>query len=245
VFEKVAFLFLLALIISCKQKEAKRLSFNKDSLFSVYLNNMNKSQVTDSKDLNFNILQAYKNNDSLLLYKTIHKQVENAKFKEHIEKIYSALNLKKVNEIDAEQVYRFNFSSAFCITPTVLTVYKKNNTIRLQLIVYQADFNYEKIKVLHEINKEISIENWNKFELKLSQADVWGLKSDNEIQVLDGCAMIFSGYEKLENGNKETRECFIKRQVYTTLREPFDFLMMISGNTKGCYWIKLAGQQAT
>ena len=73
----------------------------------------------------------------------------------------------------------------------------------------------------------------------MKKADFWGLKSTNGEQGLDGSTLITTGFTKGSNTYEgKPKYNYVYRWGYSTLSDPFSFVLKLSGNTQGCLVVK-------
>lgn len=235
------FLFIatvLILISSCKRSDKPVITFNRDSALKSYLQFIDTLPYYDTTDLNYKVLQAYQNNDSSFFIKFFKEQKRKEEFLKQWANNDTCVKLKSLEDLGVDQAYRFKYTSAFCSMPIVATVTKKGDIINLHFIVYQTQYDTVHCKIINEINKKMTLHNWEDFYRMLMQADIWGLKRENGISGVDGSTITFTAFENIPNTSRPARQCYVERWVYSTLSDAFDYTLKLSGNTKGCYWIK-------
>ena len=75
----------------------------------------------------------------------------------------------------------------------------------------------------------------------LRMADFWGLKKDNDYHGLDGDEMTVIGFIRGNTLYKSSNKFhYVNRWLVarSTLSLPFNLILKLSGNKKGCIWIE-------
>lgn len=228
----------LLLFSSCERSAKQVATFNRDTDLQNYLLVLDSLPYYDTTDLNYKALKAYQKNDSNFFIEFAEEKKRKQEFLKQWANSDTCVKLKPLDSLGVDQAYRFKFISAFCSMPIIATVTKKGEEVNLHFIVYQSQYDTVRCEMINEINKKLTLDNWEDFSMKLMQADIWGLKRDNGISGLDGSTMTFTAFENIPNTSRPPRQCFVERWSYSTLKEPFDYIVKLSGNTKGCFWIQ-------
>ena len=232
-------LLLVVIFCSCRNIEKQTGTFNKDTALIKYLRTLDSLPYYDTTDLNYKVLKAYKNNDSIFFIELDRKQLREKERSFRYLLQDSCIHLKKLEELGVEQAYRFIYTSPFCGKPIVATATKKGYYFNLHFLIYEPSHDTVPCRIITEFNKKMTSDNWDNFFNKLMFADIWGLKRENGITGLDGSTMTFIGYQTDTTISYiPTKQCYINRWVFSTMREPFDYLLKLSKNKKGCYWIQ-------
>ena len=150
----------------------------------------------------------------------------------------SCIHLKNLKELNCDRAYRFIYHSAFCYDPIVATITKKQDSINLHFLVYHLKHDTTPCRVITEFNRRLTSDNWDNFYNNLENADIWGLKRENGRRGVDGSTLTFMAYENEAYVRNNPRHCYIHRWVYSSLNETFDYVLKISGNKTGCYWVQ-------
>jgi hypothetical protein len=234
--------FLLAvcfvLLSSCNRNDSPVITFNRDTALNSYLQFLDSLPYYDTSDLNYKALKAYKNNDSNFFYEFSNEQKIKKEFQNQLASNDTCIKLANLQDLSVDQAYRFKFIPAFCSMPIVTTITKKGDIINLHFIVYQTQYDTINCKMINEIKKQLTLKNWEDFCLKLKQADIWGLKRENGISGLDGSKITFTGFENYPNRDLPSRHFYIERWGSSTLNDAFNYTILMSGNTKGYFYIK-------
>lgn len=196
-------------------------------------------EYTDTADINYKILKAYLSNDTGFFGKL---KMDIARKKE-LRNLYnnndSCIHQKPLQDLNVNEGYRFVYTGAFCDKILNITVTNNGNSANIHFILFQDVWLNKECKIISEYDKQISPENWQKFLELIDKADFWGLKSTNGRKGLDGSTLITTGFTKGHRTSELTPKFnYVYRWGYTTLNEPFYFILKLSGNTQGCLVIK-------
>lgn len=73
----------------------------------------------------------------------------------------------------------------------------------------------------------------------LVQADFWGLKKDNGVHGLDGNSLTVTGYKK-SGYSPGDQFNYVYRWLWQdySISAPFNLVLKLSGNKKGCVWVE-------
>ena len=236
----ISCLIILSTITSCKDRLSNRLNFSlKDSVLKEHLLAMDSIPYYDTTEINYKVLKAYQNNDTTF-FKSLRIEIQKeSEYRRRWENSDSCVHLKKINELNADEAYRFFYYPAFCPSPIIATITKRDTNINLHFIVYQSNYDTISCKIITEFNKKLTMKNWEDFSSKLGLADIWGLKRENGMQGFDGTTIRFIGYQKSNPYyNQKEKVCYVHRWEVTTLRDAFDIILKVSKNKKGCVWIE-------
>ncbi len=203
------YLILILLIISlfsCTEESSNAKTALKDSVLKTHLLEVDSLDFYDTTDINYKLIKAYYNNDTLSLKKIAESIYSNKRFKKQWEFSDSCVHLTKLKDSKADSIYRFIYSQAFSPYETNLTVSKTGDTARIHLVVYQTSRDTIPCEIIDEFDKILSIKEWNEFDASLSSADFWGLKDDNGIHGVDGSDLTIYAFIKGDNSNWHPRK---------------------------------------
>lgn len=129
---------------------------------------------------------------------------------------------------------------SYCYNPIVITLTRFDKNYNLHFTLFENSKDSSCYKVSSDFNKKLTEKNWSDIQTHLILADIWGLKTSNdEKESLDGSCIIFSAFIKdTRYHHYKNNYCIVYRKEFSTLREFIDLTLKISGNTKGCYWVK-------
>lgn len=227
-----------ALIISCNTiTERNRTVSVKDSLLKQYFLELDSLPYYDTTDVNYQVLKAFHSNDTNFLKALNIKLREERDYHNRWALGGSCLHLKKIQELGAEEAFRFDFLPPFCSTPINITITFKNDSASLEFLLYQNAFDTAKCNIISHFSKSLTKEQWEEFRSKLWNGDIWGLKRENGIHGMDGSNLTFIGYQSGKKYQRPDKIIYGERWVYSSLKEAFEYALIVSGNRKGCYSI--------
>ena len=162
--------------------------------------------------------------------------------------IDSCVHLKKISELNADEVYRFSHGEAFCFYKQRVTVTRKGDSISLHYLEYSGTDDGNVIeyrdktglrrfgpgcRIEKEFHKSSTKKDWEDLENKIEETDYWGLK-EREVRVIrDGSSWQIDAYtrkpEKI-NGSQV-------RSVYRNSPNNNSFASL------GLFFMKLAGEK--
>ncbi|MGC4104051.1 hypothetical protein [Ferruginibacter sp.] len=230
----------LVIITSCTQKCNDQLKYSiRDTVLKQHLAELDSLPYYDTTDINYKVLKAYQNNDTTF-FKNLIVQIKKQKEYSHYGSLMDdCIHQPELNDLGADEAYRFIFLSAFCIEPINVTVTKKGDSANLHFLLYQGQYDTIPCKIESEYDKKLTSAQWEEFSNKLFQADIWGLKRDNGMHGVDGSSITFIGYVKGNPSfNRPDKFCYVSRWEFSTLHDALTLLLKISGNKKGCYWVQ-------
>lgn len=236
----IATLFFLIAFNGCKERYYNNSNpYLRDSLLKEYFSEIDSLPYYDTTDINYRVLRAYQNSDTALL-KSLNSQIKKQnEFIRYRSLRDSCIHQKPLQQLDADEAYRFILLPAFCSTPINVTITKKGDSINLHFLLYQIKFDTASCRIISEYEKKLTSEQWQEFSNKLLLADIWGLKPENGIHGFDGSTITFAAYQKGNPSfNRIDKISFGTRWEFSTLYDPLQFILKISGNKKGCYWIQ-------
>ncbi len=175
-------LLLIFSLCSCNEKNDSTTLSLRDSVLKAYLSEVDSLDFYDTTDMNYKLIKAYYNNDTIF-FKKFEKKDSNA-----------------------DSIYRFIYSQAFSPYETNLTVSKSGDTAKIHALVYQTSRDTIPCEIIDEFDKKISLKEWNEFNTSLSSADFWGLKEDNGIHGFDGSTLTIYAFIKGDNTNWHPRK---------------------------------------
>jgi hypothetical protein len=224
---------------SCNQGNNSELKYSiRDTVLKEHLLEIDSLPYYDTTEINYKILRAYQNNDTAF-FKNLSSQIKREKeYKNYWSSMDTCIHQQKLQELGVDEAYRFIFLPAFCRTPINMTVTKKGDITNLHFLLFQNKYDTASCKIISEYDKKLTQKEWEEFSDKLLAADIWGLKRENGIHGLDGSTITFIGYQKGNSSfNRPDKISYVNRWEFSTLHEAFTYLLKISGNKKGCYWI--------
>jgi hypothetical protein len=137
----------------------------------------------------------------------------------------SCVHLKKISDLDADEVYRFSHGEAFCFYRQRVTVTRTNDSISLHYLEYSGTNDGNLIeyrdktglkrfgpgcRIEKEFYKSIAENDWKGLEEKIEEADYWRIEESNNV-VRDGSFWHIDSYlRKPENKNGPKFAVFIE-----------------------------------
>lgn len=233
-------LFLLALTFSCKRDTKNSIKYSlRDTVTNEHLQLLDSLEYTDTADINYKVLKAYLSNDTGFFGKLKIDIAKKNKFKQDYKNNDSCIHQKSLQDLNADEAYRFVYTAAFCDKKLNVTVTKNGDSSNIHFILFQDVWLNQECKVISEFDKKISPKNWQDFSDLIEKADFWGLKISNGVKGLDGSTLITTGFTKgYGTYNMNAKYNYVYRWGYSTLSAPFHFILKLSGNTQGCLVFK-------
>lgn len=225
---------------SCKTDSSNQTNIaSKDSVLKKYISMVDTLPYYDTSTIEFKLLKAYSLNDTNTLTKLVgHLENINTKLGWQIN-LDSCVKQQDFKDINAEEKYRFNYSSAFCPYTTSTTIIKYKGSTVLNTIVYQYAWDTLPCKIIDQSTISIDSLSWVKFQESLEVADFWGLKPDNGKHGVDGSTLEVYGFKKGTNPEwSPDKSSFIERwsPAYNSILNSFILLLKFSKTKKGCMW---------
>jgi len=199
-------------LVCCKQsnRQTSSLSF-KDSIIHEHLKDIDSLEFYDTTSYDFRVLRAYINDDTSFLEK-LGRDIKISKQQRRFDKaIDSCVQLRKISELNADEVYRFSHSESFCFYGQRVTISKNGHSISLHYLEYSAtpdgnvieyrDKNGLKrigpgCRIEKEFYKSLSIKEWEILEKHIAVTDYWLLKERQLHGCCDGSFWTVDGYTK-------------------------------------------------
>ena len=209
---RIAAVLICLSLIYCKQPLAPEAALNfKDSMIREHFKNIDSLEFYDTTNYNYQVLKAYFSDDTSFFDK-MGKEIKIAKEQSRFgDMIDTCIQLKKISELEADEVYRFSHSESFCFYNQSVTICRKGNSISVHYLEYSytddgriVEFRDKSglkrvgpgCKIEREFNKELTLHDWNELEGKISDADYWGLREHNFSLGFDGASWRIDGYRK-------------------------------------------------
>lgn len=123
----------------------------------------------------------------------------------------SCIHLKKITELNTDEVYRFSHGEAFCFYRQRVTVTRKGDSILLHyleyggtddgnVIEYQDKTGLKRFgpdcRIEKEFYKSLGKEDWEDLEKKIEDADYWGLEERDVRVIRDGSSWQIDAYTR-------------------------------------------------
>ena len=236
----IIFLFIFIFITSCNNSVDNQNVYSlRDSVTREHLKRIDSAFYFDTADVNYKVLKAYITNDTAFftqLYVDIERE---RKYRQQLEISDSCIHQPSLKDLNVEESYRFVYTAAFCDYKLNVTVSKYGDSANIHFIIFKDLWLNDTCKIVNEYNKKITKKNWDDFSRLMDKADFWGLKSTNGVHGFDGSTLVVTGFS---NGYRsldgKARFNYVNRWGYSTLSEPFDLVLKLSGNRQGCIVIR-------
>ncbi|OQP50881.1 hypothetical protein A4H97_03385 [Niastella yeongjuensis] len=236
----ISAILLIVLAFSCNTKPNITDNYSlKDTILEKHFKAIESSDDFDSTDLNYKVLKAYVNNDTLFFKNLESDIVDNERYNKQWQSMDSCIHQSKIQSMDVDEAYRFIYSAAFCPYKINVTVSKKADSSNLHFILYQYKWDTADCNIISEYDKKLTTKNWEDITESLSTSDFWGLKKDNGVHGVDGSSLTVTGYKNRDSVyNRPAKFHYVYRWSQNVLRDPFHLILKLSGNQKGCLWVK-------
>jgi hypothetical protein len=233
-------LALLTLIISCERADNGLKTYSlRDAVTKEHLQSLDSLEYADTTDINYKVLKAYLANDTAFFSKLKSDIDKINKNKQRYKDNDSCIHQKPLQQLNADEAYRFVYTASFCDKKLNVTVTRNAGSANIHFILYQDVWLHDECKVISEYDKKISAKNWKDFSQIMDKSDFWGLKSTNGRDGLDGSTLIVTGFTNGYGTHEiKPKYSYVYRWGYSTLSEPFEFILKLSGNRQGCLVIK-------
>jgi len=235
------FSFILAQIflISCNGTNTSAEYSIKDSVLKEHLSTLDSLPYYDTTDINYKVLKAYQNNDTIF-FNALHSSIERDRdLKRYWKEIESCIQQPKLEDLNCDESYRFIYSGPFCSLKQITTITKTADTINLNFELYQLKWNSLSCKKIDSSDKKITTRDWEEITRLLDRDDFWGLKRDNNIHGVDGSTLIVIGYVKGGVRHiKGMKYQYVYRWSSSVLKDAFELVTKLSSNTQGCLQIR-------
>jgi hypothetical protein len=128
----------LLFLISCNTRKENTVTYQlRDSIIKKDFKFIDSSGEYDTTDINYKALKAYINNDTAF-FKMLDAKITEATQEKAIEKfIDTCLNQPRLQDLNADEAYRFVYGAAFCNEEYNITVSKKGDSVNLHFVIYE------------------------------------------------------------------------------------------------------------
>ncbi|MBN9295756.1 MAG: hypothetical protein J0I41_02045 [Filimonas sp.] len=230
----------LTLLFGCKQTSKPYSTFSlRDSILATYFKVTDSLSNSDTTDFNYKIVKAYMTNDTVFL-KKLRTDIELERSPgTRWAALDSCIHIPKLQDLDADEAYRFVYEAAFCPYKINVTVSRKKDNSTLHFILYQFAWDSASCKIIKEYDKKLVPAHWNEITDAIQYADFWGLKRDNNIHGNDGDDITVIGYQKADSlRGRPAKYNYVRRWsiTQTSLHNPFHLILKLSDNKQGCIW---------
>jgi len=235
-------------LICCNHSGTSKSSLGfKDSILREYFASIDSLEFYDTTNNDFRTLKAYFNNDTSFfeeMAKDIKVTKEQSRFDDAID---SCVQLKKISELNVDEVYRFSHSESFCFYSQRVTISRTGDSILLhylefsaspdgKVIEYRDKQGFKRIgpgcKIEKEFSKLLKVKDWETLMNFVKTADYWLLKG----RQYHGCC----------DGSFWTIDAFTKRPMYYTGQQIHSVYRWTPNNSfaeLGRMFMKLAGEK--
>ena len=194
----------------------------RDSVTAAYINMVDTSGQYDTSEICHKILQAYIANDTAFfnhLKTTINQQTTNCA---NWDVWNTDIPQAKIEDIDADEVYRFIYSLQGGPAYEVATISKKADSCRLHYFSFISGDKSQVNNTISQYTQNITIADWTELNAKLDDADFWQLKKGYDWRGLDGSDLTVIGYIKPNPARGiNGRYNFVHRFMSSTLNDAF------------------------
>jgi hypothetical protein len=194
---RFTYIFLLTLLIACKDKTAKNSSAqDRDSLMTKYFQVIDSLPYADTLDQDFKLLKAYHTGDTLFLRKKYDEIAGLLKYRNEMLESHICQEPAALNTLNYEEAYRFSYGAAFCDKSANLTIGKSGDSITLDLYLFELNENQTECKTIQHTIQLVDKKMWDTLINGIEHADFWGLREDNGRHGMDGSSLTVTGYER-------------------------------------------------
>lgn len=193
----LSIIILIILLFSCQSKKFQDVKMEpRDSIIKEYLRLLDSTKWADSLNPEHQLLVAYNNDDTAFLHKMLFSlrksSIENRKYPNPI----PCLEPPGIEKYNFDEVYRFQYSAAFCDHSVNITVGERKDSILL--IGYHNTDKYlrDSCVSVDSVKMQLSQNQWQEIRRGIKRADFWGLKPYVHTVGFDGSGLIVIGYEK-------------------------------------------------
>jgi hypothetical protein len=194
----------------------------------------------DTAESGYKFLKAYYHNDTgtlNILDSIIRSQIDYAISEGDYD---SCVSFRPLNELGAQEAYRFVYTAPFCRDNVVFTITRGAKDYSLNVVLYQMALAGRTCIVKKYYDKKLTSSDWENFEESLMRCDFWGLMPDNGVHGLDGGSLFVYGYKTADTVyNRLEKSHVIYRWIpgYYKIGETLDSLFLYSELREGCKWI--------
>jgi hypothetical protein len=226
----------MTLLFSCRETpQPKPAPALRDTVVKSYFQSVEGAGGVDTGMMNYLLLKAYVNNDTAVLRKAAEEIKKWDANRKQWESMYNCIGQPKLQDLGADEVYRFIYSQAFCQSGLSITITRKGDSIRLNTIWYIYHWDSSACRLLQESNKTLTTTQWSDLTSALHHADLWALNEENDLHGLDGDDLTVMGYVN-DKESKRPRYTRVHRwrPSVSPLGDPFILVRKLAG-AKTCY----------
>ena len=227
---------LFLLLFSCKTKNNSSFTTtNKDTVIEGFLKYTSQIQSYDTANYNYKIIKAHFNNDSVFLKQVIadierSKQQKNNSFPDSIRRH------PNISKMEIDEVYQFNYTETFCNFSFYFTISKKEDSIKLNSVIYQENREPSFLRLFKESEIKLSLANWEDFKHLIDYADFWGLNQYKEFGCCDGDFLSVEAIERNRFDHRIVKQHRVDRQFVsnTAMYSAYTLLAKFANYKRGC-----------
>ena len=174
-------ILVLIILVSCNTKPNDNFKTAlRDSVIGNYLMTNDSTGQTDTSNFDYKILKAYTTNDTAFFHQLQNDLDKKSKERANWDLWSSDIPLIKLQNLHVDEAYRFIFSVVASPSYDVVTITKRQDSIKLYYVHFNHDdINYTPPKVTKLDSTTLTLEQWNELISNLSFGDFWGLKKEN------------------------------------------------------------------
>jgi len=233
----VSFLSGLILLSCNTTSETEKENHFKDIVLKRYLANLDLTEFTDTDNYQYRIIKAYSENDTVFfkqMNKDIDLSIENRKLYPRLD---TCIHLPKLNELNAEEAFRFSHSQSFCSFHQIITVARNKDSVWLHYVEYgltddgeikryttpKGTITVGSCKIVKEVHKKLYYFKWKELEKLIESADYWNQRTFAYQSILDGSFWTINAYTKRPRYGDN-------RQFHSVQRNPVSPAFIAIGN---------------
>ena len=227
------------LLFACNQTKQPIYSL-RDSVLNEYLYYHDSVNYWDTKDLDYNLLRAYQTNDTIFL-----KNLQSLmRLDEQSQTLWGFIakrfKLASIENLRADEAYRFNYSANYCPYGTVITISRIGDSINLHAIVLEGlSQDADTSKVKEEYDKKLTQKNLDDVDKALENVDFWNMKYFGErIQYDESDFLKIDGYIKgnalLKKPPRDVSICRILINEQPFLNKLLTLVLKLAGIKEKC-----------
>jgi hypothetical protein len=238
------YLLLVLFVLSCQPKVSNTFS-ERDQLFHEYLQLVDSLYMADSADIPSSVWLAYYRNDTATL--RFKKEVALNGYEWRESEVNGGNAPTLLRNLGAEEAYRFYYSEAFCLSNTVVTLARYNDSVTISLSSYYSLRGFDSLtvsgkKIKHydtiiDTSKVFALAGWDSLSAGIVKADYWGLAPSNGHYGLDGSDLTVIGYQRRSpTYDRKPRAGYVHRWGWqqNTLLVPYIELLKLFGQPSAC-----------
>jgi hypothetical protein len=235
----IRFYIFLVLLSSCTgTNTTEPKSSLRDSVVKFYKEELTVNDKFDTSEFSTKLLKAYTTNDSAALNRLLAELYNERGSHKWWGQMDSCIELISLKDMNIEEGYRIEYDGALCPLRQITTIYKRNDSIKLNFLLYQLKWDTAECRKLEEFDRVLTLNNWEEFVGKIDQGDFWGLKADNDLRGVDGSTWNFTGYKRGKTENIPSKYHFVHRWGRTSLIDAFQLATLLAANRSGCFTLR-------